>query len=133
MFTLGHDFVPPPIHSGGLRYHGDAPLLCHLKNEGFIQARSYDQLPVFEAAMMWTATEGSLPAPETAHAIRAVIDEALACKENNEDKVILFNYSGHGHFDLAAYEAFLSNNLTDYPYPEEQIQRTLAHLPQVNR
>lgn len=133
MFTLGHDFVPPPIHSGGLRYHGDAPLLCFLKNEGFIKARSYDQLPVFEAAMTWTATEGSLPAPETAHAIRAVIDEALVCKENNEDKVILFNYSGHGHFDLAAYEAFLSNNLIDYAYPEEQIQRTLAQLPQVNR
>ena len=132
MHTLGHDFVPAPIHSGGLRYHGDAPLLSFLKEEGFVQARSYPQTPVFEAALMWTATEGIVPAPETSHAIRAVVDEALECKKNNEDKVILFNFSGHGHFDLAAYEAYLNNDLVDYAYPEEQIEKTLANLPKVD-
>lgn len=131
MFTLGHDFVPPPIHSGGLRYHGDAPLLCLLHDEGIVEARAYNQTPVFEAAVTFARTEGILPAPETAHAVKATIDEALECRKNKEKKVILFNLSGHGHFDLSAYEAFLEGNLEDYQYPEEEIKRTLKSLPQV--
>lgn len=132
MFTLGHSFVPPPIHSGGLRYHGDAPLLCLLYDEKVVEARAYHQNPVFEAAVIFARTEGILPAPETAHAVKAVIDEALECKKKKEEKVILFNFSGHGHFDLSAYEAHLDKKLKDYNYPEEEIKRTLQSLPRVN-
>jgi tryptophan synthase beta chain len=131
MFTLGHDFVPPPIHSGGLRYHGDAPLLCLLYDEKVMEARAYHQTPVFEAAVIFSRTEGILPAPETAHAVKAAIDEALECKKNKEEKVILLNFSGHGHFDLSAYEAYINRKLKDYAYPEEEIKRTLQYLPRV--
>jgi tryptophan synthase beta chain len=113
MFTLGHKFVPPPIHAGGLRYHGDAPSLSRLVKDGVIEAVAYPQTKVFEAAMQFARTEGIIPAPESAHAVRGAIDEALACKETNEDKAILFGLSGHGLLDLQAYDDFLAGNLMD--------------------
>ncbi|GBD02866.1 Tryptophan synthase beta chain [bacterium HR19] len=113
MYTLGHDFVPPPIHAGGLRYHGDAPSVCLLYDEGFIKACAYKQTEVFSAAVLFARVEGLLPAPETAHAIKKVIDIALECKNNKEQKVILFNFSGHGYFDLSAYDEFLSGRMKD--------------------
>ncbi len=131
MYTLGHDFVPPGIHAGGLRYHGDAPLLCALYDQGYIEAVAYYQNPVFEAATLFARTEGMAPAPETAHAIRAVVDEALQAKEAGEKRVIAFNCSGHGHFDLAAYDAYLAGKLEDYEYPAEEIARSLARVPKV--
>jgi tryptophan synthase beta chain len=131
MYTLGHNFIPPGIHAGGLRYHGDAPLLCLLYDEGIVEAVAYTQNPVFQAAMLFAQTEGIIPAPETAHAIRAVIDEALKCRERKEEKVVAFNFSGHGLLDLAAYDAFLSKKLEDYEYPEEKIKEALKDLPKV--
>ena len=131
MYTLGHNFVPAGIHAGGLRYHGMAPLVSQLYNEGIIEARAVHQLPTFEAAIMFARTEGLVIAPESAHAVRAVIDEALACKESGEAKTILFNLSGHGHFDMAAYEAYLIGRLEDYAYPREKVEEALSHLPQV--
>ena len=132
MYTLGHTFVPPPIHSGGLRYHGDSPLLSLLVKEKVIDAVAYNQLATFEAAVMFAQTEGILPAPETAHAIKAVIDEALKCKETGEKKVIAFNFSGHGHFDLAAYDAYRNGKLTDYVLPDEKIAEALKSLPKID-
>jgi tryptophan synthase beta chain len=132
MHTLGHDFVPPPIHAGGLRYHGMAPSLCSLYDAGYIEARAVHQLETFEAAVMFSRSEGILPAPESAHAIRGAIDEALDAKEKGEKRVILFNLSGHGHFDLTAYEAYLGGQLHDFAYPEQEIQEAMQHLPQVN-
>jgi len=132
MFTLGHDFIPPPIHAGGLRYHGMAPSLCSLYDAGHIEAVALPQLATFEAAITFTRSEGIIPAPETAHAICAVIDEALDAKEKGEERVILFNFSGHGHFDLSAYQTYLNGELEDYEHPEEAIQAALQHLPQVN-
>lgn len=131
MYTLGHNFVPPGIHAGGLRYHGDSPILCQLVDRGVISARAYHQRPVFEAALTFARTEGTVPAPETAHAIKAVIDEALRCRETGEEKVILFNFSGHGHFDLTAYDKYLAGELEDYEYPEELIKEALKDLPEV--
>jgi tryptophan synthase beta chain len=113
MYTLGHQFVPPGIHAGGLRYHGASPLLSALVAQGYIEAKSYPQLPVFDAAVQFARTEGILPAPESSHAIRAAVDEALAAREEGRSKVILFCLSGHGHFDLAAYEAYLTGKLTN--------------------
>ena len=113
MYTLGHEFIPPPIHAGGLRYHGDAPIICNLVKNGWMDAVAYPQGKVFEAALQFARTQGIIPAPETAHAIRAAIDEALAAKEAGEERVILFNYSGHGLLDLAAYDAFLHGQLVD--------------------
>ncbi len=113
MYTLGHDFMPPTIHAGGLRYHGDSPIISNLVKSGRMEAMAYQQGKTFEAAVMFANTEGKLPAPETGHAIRAAIDEALACKETGEDKVILFNYSGHGLLDLSAYDDFLHDRLID--------------------
>ena len=132
MFTLGHAFIPPPIHAGGLRYHGMAPSLCALYDAGLIEARAVPQLATFEAALMFARTEGIIPAPETAHAIRTAIDEALDAKDKGEKRTILFNFSGHGHFDLSAYQAYMSGNLEDYAHPEENIQAALAQLPEVN-
>jgi tryptophan synthase beta chain len=131
MFTLGHDFVPPPIHAGGLRYHGDAPQLCLLVKEGVIRAEAYHQNPVFDAAKLFAETEGFVVAPETAHAVKSVIDAAKACKKTGEEKVIVFNNSGHGHFDLAAYDAYLQGKLVDYEYPEDLIKQSLEKLPKV--
>jgi tryptophan synthase beta chain len=128
MYTLGHRFVPPAIHSGGLRYHGDAPLLCLLYHHKFVEAVAYHQRPVFEAAMQFARAEGILPAPESAHAILKTIEEALACKRDGVRRTILFNLSGHGHFDLGAYEAHLSGTLEDYAYPEEQVERAMRDL-----
>jgi tryptophan synthase beta chain len=131
MYTLGHSFVPPGIHAGGLRYHGDAPLLCLLVHEKIIEARAYTQNPVFEAARLFAETEGIIPAPETAHAIKGAIDEARLCKETGDAKCIVLNFSGHGHFDLAAYDAYLEGGLTDVETdPEALIKKALAELPQ---
>ncbi|MDD5338338.1 MAG: TrpB-like pyridoxal phosphate-dependent enzyme [Dehalococcoidales bacterium] len=131
MFTLGHGFMPPPVHAGGLRYHGMAPLICHLHKLGFVEARSVPQLATFEAGITFARSEGIISAPETNHAIRAVIDEALKCKESGEKKVILFNHSGHGHFDMAAYEQYLNGKLQDYAYPEDLVKEALKSLPEV--
>jgi tryptophan synthase beta chain len=131
MYTLGHDFVPPPIHAGGLRYHGMAPSLCALYDAGYIQAVAVPQLATFEAGMFFARQEGIVPAPESAHAIRAAIDEALDAKEKGEKRVILFNLSGHGNFDMGSYQAYLSGKLVDYEYPAEAIKSSLQKLPQV--
>jgi tryptophan synthase beta chain len=132
MYTLGHSFVPSGIHAGGLRYHGDAPLMCLLVHDKVIEAQAYPQNPVFEAARLFCETEGIIPAPETAHAIKAAVDEARRCKETNEAKCIVFNFSGHGHFDLAAYDAFLDGQLKDIELdPGEMIQKALAALPKI--
>jgi tryptophan synthase beta chain len=131
MFTLGHTFVPPAIHAGGLRYHGMAPIICQLQRLGLLEARAYLQNPVFEAAVQFARTEGIIPAPEPAHAIRAVIDEALACKQSGESKVILLGLSGHGHFDMGAYDKYFANELEDLAFPEEKMKEALTHLPQV--
>jgi tryptophan synthase beta chain len=131
MHTLGHKFIPPRLHAGGLRYHGMAPLVSLLAKKGIVEAVSYNQNPVFEAAILFAKTEGIIPAPETAHAIKAVIDEAIKCRETGEEKCIVFNFSGHGHFDLSAYEAYLSGKLVDYEYPEEKILESLKELPVV--
>jgi tryptophan synthase beta chain len=129
MYTLGSDFIPAPIHAGGLRYHGDAPMLCLLVDEKVIEAVAYPQNPVFEAAIQFARTEGILPGPEPAHAIKCAMDEALKCRESGEAKVIAFNLSGHGHFDLGAYDAYLTGRLEDFAYPEEKIKESLATLP----
>jgi tryptophan synthase beta chain len=131
MHTLGHDFVPPPIHAGGLRYHGMAPSLSALVEADQIEARAVHQLATFEAAVQFARAEGILPAPEPAHAIRVAIDEALKCKETGEKKVIAFNLSGHGHFDMGAYQAYFNGELEDYDYPEEQISEAMSHLPEI--
>jgi tryptophan synthase beta chain len=131
MHTLGHDFVPPAIHAGGLRYHGMAPSLSAFCDAGLIDAVSVKQRATFEAAITFARTEGIIPAPETSHAIRVAIDEALDAKAKGEKRVILFNFSGHGHFDLAAYDAYLSGKLEDYAYPDEAIKAAMKNLPQV--
>ena len=132
MHTLGHDFVPAPIHAGGLRYHGMAPSICALYDAGLLEAVSVSQLATFQAAVDFARTEGVVPAPESAHAIRAAMDEALVAKALGEKRVILFNLSGHGNFDMAAYQAYLSGQLEDYAYPDAAIQASLASLPNVN-
>ena len=132
MHTLGHGFVPPSIHAGGLRYHGMAPSLSAFFNAGLIDAVAVKQKPTFEAAIQFARTEGIIPAPESAHAIRAAMDEALDAKKKGEKRVILFNLSGHGHFDLSAYEAFLNGKLEDYEYPAEAVQTAMAELPKVS-
>jgi tryptophan synthase beta chain len=131
MYTLGHEFIPPPVHAGGLRYHGMAPIICHLHKLGFVEARAVPQLATFEAGITFARSEGIVSAPETNHAIRVTIDEALKCKETGEAKTILLAHSGHGHFDMAAYEAYLAGKLEDYDYPEEKVKEALAHLPEV--
>ncbi len=131
MFTLGHGFMPPPVHAGGLRYHGMAPIICHLHKLGFVEARAVPQIATFEAGITFARTEGIISAPETNHAIRVTIDEALKCKEEGKSKVILLAHSGHGHFDMAAYESYLSGKLSDYAYPEDKVKEALAELPEV--
>jgi len=131
MYTLGHDFMPPGIHAGGLRYHGDSPLVSQLYHEGIIEAVSVPQLATFEAGVMFARTEGIIPAPESNHAVRACIDEALRCKETGEAKTLFFNLSGHGHFDMAAYDKYFAGELDDFHYPDEAIQASLANLPKV--
>lgn len=131
MFTLGHDFVPPSIHAGGLRYHGVAPLVAKLVHEGTIRAVSFHQNEVFDAARTFAMTEGTIIAPEAAHAVKAVIDVALECRSTGEEKTILFNNSGHGYFDLSAYDAYFDGKLIDYEYPADLIKESLEHLPQL--
>jgi len=131
MYTLGHTFVPPPVHAGGLRYHGMAPIICHLHKLGLVEARAVPQVATFEAGVTFARTEGIVSAPETNHAIRVTIDEALKCRESGEAKTILLAHSGHGHFDMAAYDAYLSGKLQDYDYPKEKVKEALAHLPEV--
>jgi len=133
MYTLGHDFVPASIHAGGLRYHGASPLASHLLHQGFIEARSYTQNPCFEAALQFAQTEGILPAPESSHAIRAAIDEALEARKEGKSRSILFCLSGHGHFDMSSYDAYMSGKLQDYEYPAEEVQRSLKSLPATAR
>ena len=130
MYTLGHDFVPPPLHAGGLRYHGDSPLLCGLVKAGLIDAVAYRQNETFEAAVRFARTEGILPAPEPAHAIRAAIEEADAAREAGEPRVILFGLCGHGHFDMSAYDAYLSGTLEDVEFSEKDMEAALARLPE---
>ena len=125
MYTLGHDFIPEPIHAGGLRYHGMAPQVSLLKHEGFIEARSLHQRPCFEAGIQFARTEGIIPAPESTHAIKTAIDVALDAKARGEKKVILFNLSGHGHFDLSSYQRYLSGQLEDYEYPAAEVKHAL--------
>ena len=132
MFTLGHEFVPPPIHAGGLRYHGDAPLLCKLTEMGYMKANAYGQLSVFEAATLFARTEGFIIAPETAHCARAAIDDAIRCRETGEEKTIFFANSGHGHFDLAAYDAYYQGKLKDFELPEEELKKALKSLPRIS-
>ncbi len=131
MYTLGHTFVPPPVHAGGLRYHGMAPIICHLHKLGLVEARAVPQVATFEAGVTFARSEGIVSAPETNHAIRVTIDEALKCRESGEAKTILLAHSGHGHFDMAAYDAYLSGKLQDYEYPKEKVKEALAHLPEV--
>jgi tryptophan synthase beta chain len=128
MYTLGHDFIPEPIHAGGLRYHGMSPQVSLLKHEGFIEARSVHQRPCFEAGIQFARTEGLIPAPESTHAIRVAIDEALAAKKSGEKKVILFNLSGHGYFDMSSYQRYLAGELEDYEYPAEEVRLALESV-----
>lgn len=128
MYTLGHNFIPPPIHAGGLRYHGDAPTLCLLVRHGVVDAVAYDQVEVFEAAKLFFEAEGVLPAPESAHAVKAAIDKALECKESGVEKTILVCLSGHGYFDMGAYEEFIEGRLEPYVYPEEKIVANIKKL-----
>jgi tryptophan synthase beta chain len=126
MYSLGHKFVPPPIHAGGLRYHGMSPLVSHAVREGLMTPRAYDQLDCYSAAVLWARTEGFIPAPETSHAIAATIDEANKAKEEGKEKVIIFNWSGHGLMDLTGYDAYFRGKLDNYPLPEDEIERSLA-------
>lgn len=131
MHTLGHTFMPPGFHAGGLRYHGMAPLVSALVANGDVEARAVNQLETFAAAVQFAKAEAIVPAPESAHAIRVAIDEALRCKETGEKKVIAFNLSGHGHFDMASYAAYFNGELQDYAYPREAVEEAMTHLPQV--
>jgi tryptophan synthase beta chain len=131
MYTLGHDFVPEPIHAGGLRYHGMSPLVSLLKERGYIEARSVHQRACFEAGVLFARTEGIVPAPEPTHALKVAIDEAIAAREAGEERVILFNLCGHGHFDMSAYDRYLAGTLEDYEYPAERVAVAQAALPRV--
>jgi tryptophan synthase beta chain len=131
MHTLGHSFVPPGIHAGGLRYHGMSPHVSALYDHGDIEAVAVGQVETFEAAIQFARAEGILPAPESAHAIRVAIDEALQAKEAGEKKVIAFNLSGHGHFDLGAYDVYLKGELVNYEYPEAKVKEAMTHLPEI--
>ena len=128
MHTLGHDFIPPPIHAGGLRYHGIAPTISLLVSEKKVETKAYNQVEVFDAAKLFIRTEGIVPAPEPAHAIKGAIDEALKCRETGEEKVILFLLCGHGHFDMQAYDDYLSGKLSPYEYPKEKVEEAMKRL-----
>ncbi len=131
MHTLGHTFIPAPLHAGGLRYHGMAPMVCKLYDEGYIEAVAVPQLATFQAAIQFARSEGIIPAPESAHALRVVIDEALRCKQAGRGQTILVNLSGHGAFDLGAYESYLAGKLQDYEYPADKVAEALRGLPQI--
>ena len=131
MYSIGHEFVPAPIHAGGLRYHGMAPLVSRLYSDGLIEAKAYNQLETFGAGLTWAKTEGFIPAPETNHAIACAVDEAIKAREEGRERVILFNWSGHGIIDLASYDAFMSGKLQDYSFPEEEINRLVRELKRI--
>jgi tryptophan synthase beta chain len=131
MYTLGHDFMPPGIHAGGLRYHGASPLVSQVVHHGLVEARAVGQLACFEAAVLFARTEAIIPAPESSHAIRGAIDEALAAKAEGKPRTILFNLSGHGHVDMGAYDAYFAGKLEDFEYPAEKVKESLRHLPKV--
>ena len=131
MYTLGHDFMPPGIHAGGLRYHGDSALVSQLHYEGLVDALAVPQLETFEAGVLFARSEGIVPAPESTHAIAAAVREARHCAATGEPKTLLFNLSGHGHFDMSSYDRYFAGELEDYDYPEEAIQESLKHLPKV--
>ena len=131
MYTLGHDFVPPSIHAGGLRYHGDSPLVSQLYHEGLVEAVAVPNIPTFEAGVLFAKAEGIVPAPESCHAVRALIDDALHCKKTGEPRCLFMNLSGHGHFDMAAYDKYLSGQLEDYEYPMDKIKAALQKVPKV--
>jgi tryptophan synthase beta chain len=131
MYTLGHGFVPPPIHAGGLRYHGMAPIVCHLHKLGLVEAQAVPQTAVFEAGIKFARTEGIITGPEPCHDLKVAIDEALKCKKEGKSKTILIAHSGHGHFDLAAYDAYLTGKLEDFAYPEEEVRKAQLELPKV--
>jgi predicted alternative tryptophan synthase beta-subunit len=132
MYTLGHSFIPAPIHAGGLRYHGMAPLVCALYDQKLIEAVAVHQNPTFEAAVAFARAEGIVPAPEPSHAIRVAIDEALECRETGQRKTIVFVLCGHGHFDLGSYEKYLAGKLEDFEYPAEKVREALAGVPVMN-
>jgi tryptophan synthase beta chain len=131
MYTLGHDYMPPGIHAGGLRYHGASPLVSQLVHAGIVEARAVPQLACFEAAVLFARSEGIIPAPESSHAIRGAIDEVLQAKEEGKEKTILFNLSGHGHVDMVAYDDYFAGKLDDFEYPAEAIKESLSNLPNV--
>jgi tryptophan synthase beta chain len=131
MYTLGHDFMPPGIHAGGLRYHGESPLVSQLYHAGQIEAKAYKQNSCFEGALLFARSEGIIPAPESSHAVRAAIDEAVLAKEEGKEKTILFGLSGHGQLDMGAYDAYLSGSLEDYEYPGEMVKQALERLPKI--
>ncbi len=131
MYTLGHGFIPPPVHAGGLRYHGMAPIICHLLNLGLVEARAEQQLGTFQAGVDFARSEGIISAPEADHAIRATIDEAIKCRESGEAKTILLALSGHGHVDMAAYQAYFDGKLKDHEYSQDKIEQALHDLPKV--
>jgi tryptophan synthase beta chain len=131
MYTLGHSFIPAPIHAGGLRYHGMGPIVCHCRDLGLLEARAEHQLGVFSAAIDFARAEGIVPAPEPSHALKVVLDEAERCKETGESKVIVFNLCGHGHFDMGAYEQYLAGQLHDYELPQAAIDNALADVPKI--
>lgn len=132
MYTLGHDFMPPGIHAGGLRYHGESALVSQLYHAGQIEAKSYKQNACFEAALLFARSEAIVPAPESSHAVRAAIDEALLAKEEGKERTILFGLSGHGQLDMGAYDSYLSGNLEDYEYPDKMVKEALERLPKIN-
>jgi tryptophan synthase beta chain len=131
MYTLGHDFMPPGIHAGGLRYHGESALVSQLYNEGLLTAMAVAQLETFEAGVLFAKTQGIIPAPESCHGVAATIREARGCADTGEPKTLLFNLSGHGHLDMSAYDRYFKGELDDYEYPDEAIQESLANLPKV--
>jgi tryptophan synthase beta chain len=131
MHTLGHNFVPDPIHAGGLRYHGDAPSLCLLVKHGVVEARAYPQNQCFAEAVRFARTEGFLPAPEPSHALKAVAEEAAAAREAGDRRVILFGLCGHGHFDMSAYDAYLAGSLEDLDLAQSRIDQAVQELPSV--
>jgi tryptophan synthase beta chain len=131
MYTLGHDFVPAPVHAGGLRYHGDAPSLSLLVRDGYMEAVAYSQNEVFEAAVLFAKTQGIVPAPESAHAIRGAVNEAIAAREEGRERVILLGLSGHGHFDMQAYDDYMNDRLPEVEFDPEQEAAALARVPNV--
>lgn len=131
MYTLGKDFMPPGIHAGGLRYHGDSPLVSQLVHDGIVEAKALNQTSIFNGAILFAKNEGIVPAPESSHAVQCAIEEALACKESGESKTILFTLSGHGLLDLPSYEAYLDQKVVDYPLPEDELARALKNLPKI--